>query len=556
MLMRLLRHSFTAALILSALSCGGGGEGGGGVTPPPPTDNTPASVSLSPAGAQTVASGTSVTVTATVKAGDGRVLSAGVSWSSSDATIASVSGGVVSGLKTGTATITASAGSVSSSVAVAVTPGSAVLLVLRTQAVGSTVGSVLATQPVVEVRDAAGNLVTTSSATVVASIASGGGALSGQTSIATVAGVATFTNLAIAGAAGDRTLSFSATGLTSAVSGPVTMTPAPVQIIVLDNVSFTLAASRGGPAQNVVVQVTNGGSLAVTGLALNTIYDAGQATGWLSATLNSATAPATITLTVTPGTLAQATYHAIVQVAAPAATNTPQNISVTINVLTGSVVAYGTPAEKVRVVDIGGVLVPTVAVTDSSNRPLPGVPVAFTSRSSSVATVATDGKITALSPGDAWIVASSTTSTDSIFVIVPKSATAPIFRTTSTTWVGKALDTTFVTIVLDGRGTTIGAASLSVGVQLNPQFISNFIFVIPQGPPIPTVNVSTPDIMRVAFGSATGSAGLITVLNLKLVGIAAGASGWLTLLALDVSGIDGSNLTPLVTSTRLPIVLK
>src|SRR2546429_2453987 len=37
-------------------------------------------------------------------------------------------------------------------------------------------------------------------------------------------GVASFTNLAITGPAGDRTLSFSATGLTAATSGTITIT--------------------------------------------------------------------------------------------------------------------------------------------------------------------------------------------------------------------------------------------------------------------------------------------------------------------------------------------
>src|SRR5256884_5679507 len=37
-------------------------------------------------------------------------------------------------------------------------------------------------------------------------------------------GVASFTNLAITGTAGDRTLSFTATGLTSATSGTITIT--------------------------------------------------------------------------------------------------------------------------------------------------------------------------------------------------------------------------------------------------------------------------------------------------------------------------------------------
>src|SRR2546425_9339443 len=79
-----------------------------------------------------------------------------------------------------------------------------------------------AKQPVVELRDGLGNSVSQSGVTMTAAIATGGGTLGGTlTAITTAGGVATFTNLAITGTAGDRTLSFSATGLTGATSGTI-----------------------------------------------------------------------------------------------------------------------------------------------------------------------------------------------------------------------------------------------------------------------------------------------------------------------------------------------
>src|SRR2546429_1875127 len=63
------------------------------------------------------------------------------------------------------------------------------------------------------------------SVTVTAAIATGGGTLGGTlTATTNGSGVASFTNLAITGTAGDRTLSFTATGLTSATSGTITIT--------------------------------------------------------------------------------------------------------------------------------------------------------------------------------------------------------------------------------------------------------------------------------------------------------------------------------------------
>src|SRR5207302_222805 len=74
-------------------------------------------------------------------------------------------------------------------------------------------------------RDASGNAVSQAQVTVTAAIATGGGTLGGTLTAATNgSGVASFTNLAITGAAGDRTLSFSATGLTAVTSGTITIT--------------------------------------------------------------------------------------------------------------------------------------------------------------------------------------------------------------------------------------------------------------------------------------------------------------------------------------------
>jgi hypothetical protein len=76
---------------------------------------------------------------------------------------------------------------------------------------------------VVKITDAGGNTITSSTANVVASIASGTGTLSGTTTVAAVNGVATFTNLKITGT-GDHTLTFTAAGgLTAATSNTVTV---------------------------------------------------------------------------------------------------------------------------------------------------------------------------------------------------------------------------------------------------------------------------------------------------------------------------------------------
>src|SRR5207302_688330 len=86
-------------------------------------------------------------------------------------------------------------------------------------------GAAFAQQPVVQLRDASGNPASQAGVTVTAAIATGGGTLGGTlTATTNASGVASFTDLSITGTAGDRTLSFSASGLTSVTSTTVGIT--------------------------------------------------------------------------------------------------------------------------------------------------------------------------------------------------------------------------------------------------------------------------------------------------------------------------------------------
>lgn len=82
--------------------------------------------------------------------------------------------------------------------------------------VGTTYGAVFTTQPQVTIQTASGSTVTNSSATVTASISSGG-ALIGTKSVNAVNGVATFTNLGLKGMNGTAyTITYTVSGLTTA----------------------------------------------------------------------------------------------------------------------------------------------------------------------------------------------------------------------------------------------------------------------------------------------------------------------------------------------------
>ena len=83
-------------------------------------------------------------------------------------------------------------------------------------------GAALPVQPVVQLSDAGDNPVQTAGVSVTAFIASGGGTLTGTTTVVTDAnGTATFTDLALSGAAGVRTLGFSSQPLADVVSDAI-----------------------------------------------------------------------------------------------------------------------------------------------------------------------------------------------------------------------------------------------------------------------------------------------------------------------------------------------
>jgi adhesin/invasin len=111
------------------------------------------------------------------------------------------------------------------------TTGAPSVLAIATQpSATATLAVPLATQPVIQLRDASGNDVQQAGVSVTVAIASGAGRLTGTTSRTTDAsGRAAFTDLAIADATGPHTLIFAASGFTSVVSTSISVAPPPNQ---------------------------------------------------------------------------------------------------------------------------------------------------------------------------------------------------------------------------------------------------------------------------------------------------------------------------------------
>jgi hypothetical protein len=104
--------------------------------------------------------------------------------------------------------------------------------------------------------------------------------------------------------------------------------------IALDSTAVSFSADTPGPdpaAKDVLVSNSGGGTLGSLAAAVS--YAAGQPTGWLAASLDAATAPATLTLTPGLGSLAPGSWDATVTISSGVATNSPQSIAVTFTIV-------------------------------------------------------------------------------------------------------------------------------------------------------------------------------------------------------------------------------
>jgi hypothetical protein len=162
-----------------------------------------------------IASGTSVQASASI----GGLPASDVTWSSSSPTVASVSSGLVTGARTGTATISATSGGLTGQVVVTVVPGApASITIYAGNGQSGPRGSQLSDPLCTNVLDAAGNLIV--GAVVSYVVATGGGVLASPTTPETDASGIAISGLWTLGPdAGPQTVTASSPG-----TGSVTFT--------------------------------------------------------------------------------------------------------------------------------------------------------------------------------------------------------------------------------------------------------------------------------------------------------------------------------------------
>ena len=215
-------------------------------------------------------------------------------------------------------------------------------LAITTQPVGGPSGLVLATPPVIEVQDEQGNRVTDDSSTEVTVMIESGadGTLGGAQTVTAVNGVATFTDLTLAGAVGeDYVLRFTSDpALTMADSDNVNVSHGVALHLILSGMTDALAAgaernitatiedgegntvTTGADASLAVVFAQSGGAGTVSGLGSQTAVDgvaaltvtgedAGSLTLAVSATTGAGEAiEDEITFTITAGAADQLAF--------------------------------------------------------------------------------------------------------------------------------------------------------------------------------------------------------------------------------------------------------
>ncbi len=231
-----------------------------------------------------------------------------------------------------------------------------------------------AVQPVVRLADAFGNPVATNGTTVTAAIATGAGTLGGTLTANTVSGVATFTNLAISGVAGPYTLRFTATGLTQAISGTVTLgSGAATQLAIVTQPSAT-AQNAVVFAQQPTVQVQDAAGNPVAGVRSVTaaIASGGGTLGVTTTVSTNAAGLATFAGLRITGTVGARTLS-FSSAGLTAATSTP--IALTAGAPTQMAVNAGNTQTATAGTAVA--IDPAVLVRDVSNNPVSGVAVTF-----------------------------------------------------------------------------------------------------------------------------------------------------------------------------------
>ncbi len=422
-------------------------------------------------------------------------------------------------------------------------------LALGTAPGGAATGALLSPQPSVQLRDVNSSLVASATNPVTVALNGAGGTLSGTTTVNAVNGVASFSDLRIAGV-GTYTLTFTSGALTAVTSGTIGITTLPPTALGLTTQPSGAVSGAVFTTQPVVV-VRDGSGSTVAGASNAVTAAITSGSGIISGTttVNAVTGVAIFTDLKITGTGAQTLTFSSIGL-------TPASTSITINAAPAPAsVSFGTQQSTLL---LGGASSTTATVKDASGNTLTGTSLSYTSRTPGVATVSGTGVITGVAAGTSIIIVSvSPTIADSLLAIVMVPGGQVLITSLNTFDVTQG-STVTVSVFLDMRANTKKLASGSVRVNFE---VATLAYVSTaagaQFSPVKNeTNVGT-GVLDLTFADASGSSGLVEIAKVTFTArTTAGATGALSLTSTELSASDFSNLLPTTTQVSRPIVLK
>ena len=378
------------------------------------------SVVIEPSSATLMSFGETVQLSATVLDANGQpVADAAVTWSSSDASVATVSNqGLVTAVGNGDARITARSGTASANVPVTVMQSAGSVVIDPSPAPLVSLGETV--QLSATVLDGNGQPVADAAVTWSSSDAS----------------VATVSNQGLVTAVGNGDARITARSGTASASVPVTVMQS-AGSVVIEPSSATLM-SFGETVQ-----------LSATVLDANGQPVADAAVTWSSSDASVAT--------VSNQGLVTAVGNGDARITARSGTASA-NVPVTVMQSAGSVVIDPSPAP---LVSLGETVQLSATVLDGNGQPVADAAVTWSSSDASVATVSNQGLVTAVGNGDARITARSGTASASVPVTVMQSAGSVVIEPSSATLMSFGETVQLSATVLDGNGQPVADAAVT-----------------------------------------------------------------------------------------------
>ncbi len=321
-------------------------------------------------------------------------------------------------------------------------------------------------------------------------------------------------------------------------SAVILVVPAPFISADQSNVQMQ-AFGQSGTNPKDTVMITNSGGSVLDQLALGPTQYGPGATGWLTAALDQASAPASIELTASVTGLALGSYTATVPVTEPDAGNSPLDITVTLNVVADVPTTMAISAGNNQNGTVGAAVAvpPSVLVTDQFGNPVAGQPVTFTVASGGGSV--TGGSATTSASGIAavgsWTLGTATGANTLTATSTGLSGSPATFNATG----GAGAATQIAVNAGNGQSATVNSA-----VAVNPAVVVRDAFSNPVAGVAVTFAVASGGGAATGTSTTTNGSGIATVGSWTL-GQTAGAN---TLTATS-SGLSGSPVTFTATAT-------